>query len=89
MGYTVLVDPDCPVSKSEIIKTVEGAFVRSRIDPDPNVSMVVDENDVREPVLFLGVVLNCLASDEGRNQVFALKINFSKWINSDWARFRG
>ena len=88
LGYSVVNGDDCPTTKSEVEKAVEGVFVRARIEPAKNVSRVIDAewtkygagaNDKIEEVIYLGVILNCLELDKS-NPVFNLSLYFSKWI---------
>ena len=82
LGYMVVNDNDCPTTKSEVEKAVEGVFVRSRIEPAKNVSRVIDADDKPEEIIYLSVILNCL--EQGKNKfVFSLSIYFSKWIGDE------
>ena len=91
LGYSVVNGDDCPTTKSEVEKAVEGVFVRARIEPAKNVSRVIDAewkkygagaNDKIEEVIYLGVILNCTKANTNIfiNPVFNLSLYFSKWI---------
>ena len=95
LGYSVVNGDDCPTTKSEVEKAVEGVFVRARIEPAKNVSRVIDAewtkygagaNDKIEEVIYLGVILNCLELDKS-NPVFNLSLYFSKWIEDPDGHF--
>ncbi len=80
LGYSVVNSEGCPVSNSAVEKAVEGVFVRSRIEPAKNISIVIDTDDNEENIIYLGLILNCLDLDKN-NPVFNLSLYFSKWID--------